>query len=82
MRIASCSVCAAARELRALAVGAEHDIEQGMGAVWRLLGEPSNAGARRHAHLAALGAELAGDDAKQRGLPAAVAAHQAHARAR
>jgi hypothetical protein len=67
------------QEPRPLAIGREHDVEQAFGAVGRLLREPADAAARGDLHLALLGHDLAGDDAKERGLAGAVAADQADA---
>jgi hypothetical protein len=63
-------------ELRALAVGRQHDLEQAVGPVRRLLGQPVDAAARRLLHLPVLGRKLAGDHAEQGGLAGTVAAHQ------
>ena len=68
-----------AQEPHAFAVGGKHDFQQRVGAVGRLLGKPANAHARGQTHFALLGADLAGYDAEQRGLSAAVAADQADA---
>ena len=65
------------QQLRAFCVGGEHDLEQAFGAIGRFLRKSSDAASRREPYLALLGREFTGDDAKQRGLAGAVAAHEA-----
>ena len=66
---------------RALGIGGEHDLDQRLRAAWRLLRDAADAPAPGQADIAALGAEIAGDDLEQRGLAGAVAADEADARA-
>ena len=61
------------QELGAFGIGLKHDLEQALRAIGRFLGKPADAIARRDLHMPLLGRELAGDDAKERGLAGAVA---------
>jgi hypothetical protein len=64
------------QELGSLGIGLKHDFEQALRAIGRFLGKPADAIARRDLHMPLLGRDLAGDDAKQRGLAGAVATDQ------
>ncbi len=66
-----------AEQLRALEIGIEHRLARRPLAAGRLLGDRADAGAAPQAHLAGIRAELALDQAQQRGLAAAVAPDQA-----
>ena len=65
----------------ALGIGGEHDFDQRLRAARRFLRDAADAPAPRQADIAALGAEIAGDDLEQGGLAGAVAADEADARA-
>ena len=65
----------------ALGVGRQHDFDQALRAAGCFLGQPPNAPAWRHLHLAVLARDVAGDHAEQRGLAGAVAPDQADAAA-
>jgi hypothetical protein len=69
------------QELAAFGIGLEHDFEQALRAIGRFLGKPADAIARRDLHLPPLGRDLAGDEAKERGLAGAVATHKPDMRA-
>ena len=69
------------QELGAFNIGLKHDLEQALGAIGRFLGKPADAIARRDSHMPLLGRELAGNDAKERGLAGAVATDKPDMRA-
>ena len=70
------------REQRgALAVGGEHEIDERLGPVRRLLRQSADATARRPADAPGLGGEFARDHPEQGGLSRAVAADQTGPRA-
>ena len=63
-------------ERAALAIGAEHDLQQAFGAIGRFLRESFDARAGCDLQAAAFGRKLSGYDAEQGGLAGAVAADQ------
>jgi hypothetical protein len=65
------------QELRALAVGLEHHLEQTLRAVRRFLRQTPDTPARRQFHAAVFGRNVAGHHVEQRGLAGAVAADKA-----
>ena len=81
MRRGSSAVSASSSKRRALAVGASTKSISVCRAAWRLLLDPADAGAAGKRDRAALGRDLACDQAEQRGLAGAVAADQADMRA-
>ena len=64
-------------ERAALAIGGEHDVDQGLRSVGRLLRQPADARARRPDEPAVLEPDIARDGAEQRALAGAVAADEA-----
>ena len=81
MRCGSCAVSASASKLDAFLVGAQHDVDQAVGTVGRLLRQAADASARREPDLAVLGGDLARDRAEQGRLAGAIAPDQPDARA-
>ena len=67
---------------RAFGVGGEHHVDEPLGAARRLLRHRADARRARQADGAALGRDLALDDAEQGGLAGAVAADHADPRSR
>jgi hypothetical protein len=65
----------------ALRVGREHHVDEALRTSRGFLGHRADAGEAGQAHCAALRGDLAQDDAEQRRLARAVAAHQPHPRA-
>ncbi len=65
-----------AEQPRALLVGREHEVEQAVRSAGGFLRHPADAGRARDVDAAAVGMDLAGDQAQQRGLARAVAADE------